>query len=434
MLATQLVISPQARAATYYGRITSGGFVSKETFAHASDGQTSNDFLTASARLFYRISDLGDSKVETTIDLRDKNDFFDKLDRERLLLTSKNTFQARQLSIALPNNRGPLYGIIGRFPVSEAGPVHVDGAEAGLRWSPTFRASVFGGYNPERPDQTSLQYNPDSQVLGAYAVLQPKPGESTYFYMNNAAVVQRVSGHTDRLFWANHFVYRWKSPNSVTGLFNFDFVPRSYLQFASLSWFQEWLKGRSSTVNLTAFDVIQYSRRQGVLETLPPSPYREAALRLRHRMNSVTTMNLNFSHGLRLNDLLQRTELSAGPSFLQFISRHFSAEALLGYRRNFTSRDTFFRFDLGWYSRFWEINFNGEAGIRVEPGLSTLHPVLTELGIAHFFSKGFYGTASIQDAWDERVNIVSGFVKFGYRFGSQDVAPLRDGAPPRGHL
>jgi hypothetical protein len=278
-----------------------------------------------------------------------------------------------------------------------------------------------------------MKFNSDSQVFGAYGLLQPRSTSwKNYLYHSNAVVGQTVSGHLDRFYFFDNTIYQWNAPNQIVALVYIDFVPRTFLQTAFLSYQQEWSKQDFSTFDLTAIDTIEYSRRKGVLEILAPSPYREGSASLRHKMTEISFLNLKATHGRRLSDQLKKTEFTVGPTFSRFLGPHFSAGGLLGVRRNFTSTDLFARFDLGYFSKFWEASLGGEYGSQRQNDGKTYHPVIAEAAISHFISRELYATLSLQNASTERVTIYSTFLKLGYRFGSSNVAPLRDGAPPPG--
>jgi hypothetical protein len=423
-----------ALAVNYFARFMFGSYLANEQFTTAPDGQFNNSFATFSSRMYFRASQLTPENLEVIADVRDKHDFFDKLDAQRLQLTAANTLQLRQLAIRENNETGSLYAQLGRFPVQEAGDVNCDGVEAGYRWTPSWRSSIFGGLNPKRPDQTYLQYNPDSSTFGTYTLFQPKNQSwNSSVYLSNALVGDEVSGHLDRFYYFNNFIYSWNSPNQIVGLVYLDFVPRIYIQTALLTWHQQEGEKLASNVSFTGIDVIEYSRRQGVLSTLPPSPYREGALNLRETLSKSLLMDYNASYGVRDADGLHKTEYSAGPIFPQFINNHFSAKAFLGYRWNFTAREEFLKLGISYFSKEWELSYDQELGYRYETGDGlTYHPDIGEVSLGKNLSRSVYATVSVERATMETVSIWSGFFKFGLRVGSRDVAPLRDGAPPPG--
>lgn len=429
------VFSAEVSASTYVSRITLGSFISNETFNKALDGQNENDFAIISSRFFIKATEVGAPRLELTADIRDKYDFFEKLNKELLTLTGQNTLQARQLSVKYPNETRTWYAVVGRFPVTEAGAVYLDGAELGCRWNPSFRTSLFAGLNPKQQDKSYLETNAHAQNYGTYTVYQPKSqGWENFLSVTNAAVAQMNSGHLDRAYWYNSSVYQWKNPNQISSLIYLDFTPRVYFQTALLTGVYAFTPMLLATANIFGIDVIEYFRRQSVLERLPASPYKEANLNLRQRVNKDISLLGNLAWGIRGADSLIRREVSGGAAFDRILNAHFSAQALTGYRRNFTADEFFLKFNGGYYAKEWEITLDQEFNYRKESGPTYYHPMVTELGVAHFFNRELYAALALQHAHDEKVDIWSTFLRVGARFGSEAVPPLRDSAPPRGKI
>ena len=425
----------RAFAVTYSGRILTGAYASTERFSELSDGTQRNDFATISSRFYLHASDISKELFEFTSDFRDKNDFFDKLDSERLTLTSNNTLQLRQLNVRRNNDHFSVFGGFGRMPIPEAGAVNTDGLELGYRFPLGLRTGLFGGFNPQRTDQSAMQWNHDSTVYGAYGVFQPQSDNwRRYFYSSSALVGQKNVGHLDRMYYYNNTVYQWQAPNQILGLLYLDFVPKTNIQSAFISYDQEWTKRFSTTFNVSAIDTIEYSRRKGVLERLESSPYRELNTRFRQKLNDISVLYYSLIYGKRSSDSLSKVEVSVGPRFAHFLSRHFQGGVAAGYRKNFTSRDYFSRADIGYFSKDWESTLSGEFGSQKETGGDTYYPLVLEASVARYISRALYATLSFQDASTSRVTIYSTFFKIGYRFGSKNVPPLRDGAPPMGSL
>lgn len=422
-----------ALAENYFARFTFGSYLSSEEFSNPLDGQAENSFVTVSSRMYLRVSQLSSANLDVVADVRDKNDFFEKLDAERLQLTNGNTLQIRQLSVRDNNESGSLYGEFGRFPVPEAGDVNCDGVQTGVRWNQNLRTSLFGGLNSKRPDQTYVQYNPDSSVYGLFTLFQPQnQGWNRSMYVSNALVANEVSGHLDRLYYYNNFTYSWSAPNQVIGLVYLDFTPRVYAQTALLTWHQEESPRVATTVSFTGIDAIAYSRQQGILTQLPSSPYREGGFNLRQTVNRGFLWDYNASYGIRDVDGLHKTELSTGPVFPLLFNPHFSGKASLGYRYNFTAVEDFAKFGISYFSRDWEVSYDQELGYRLEETGLYYHPDIEEVTVSKNLSRALYASVSIERATMETVSIISGFFKIGFRAGSKDVPPLRDGAPPPG--
>jgi hypothetical protein len=421
-------------ATTYSGRATIGGYYSREHFSIESDGQYNNDFETFSSRLYTRFSDIGDDNVDLVFDLRDKHDFFEKLDAERLALKGNNTLQLRQLSLYRGAPASAWRGTLGRFPITDAGAVDLQGADAGLRWAEGFSSSVFGGWDTKLPDQTWVQFNPHAYAFGTYTVFQP-PSNSwkRTFHAATAFVGKEVSKHLDRLYLYDFFLWEWNSPSRIMGMMYLDFRPRTYVQTGFLSYTQQISKSWQSFLQGSAIDAIEYSRRAGILQTLPSSPYKEATASLREEMNDNLALDYAGIYGYRTVDGRRLEEYSLGAHFNRIASKLVSGSVKLGGRKNFTSRDYFTKLSLGYYPKDFELNLDESFALQKENG-TTYYPLISELSLAYFFSREVYGTVSYENAFSKIAKINSFFLYVGYRFGSKDVAPLRDGAPPRGRL
>ncbi len=422
-------------ASTINGRIMTGGYAARETLADIADGQSRNDSAVFSSRLFLQATEVGQSKVEYTADVRDKHDFFEKLDRERLELTPQNTFQMRQISARQPRLGADLYFEAGRFAIPDAGAVFVDGAEFGHHWTSSWKSSLFAGLNPKRLERSDLVFDRNSSVAGTYSVYQPRAQDwDRNTYWANAFVLQRRDANLDRVYWFHRFIYQWSQECQVSGAVFWDFVPRSYIQSGNMSWQQKWTERFSTDIVGTVIDVIEYSHRQGVLERLTPSPYKEAETTLRQKVGADTLMEYRAAYGVRQYDGLTKAEGAVGPTFLKLFDPHFTAQFLIGMRRDFGTQDRFFKMGVGYYSQLWELSLRQELEVQKQSDSSLLHPVVTEVTAARYFSNALFMTVSMERANNENVNIWSGFFKLGYRFGTEKIAPLREGTPQRGPL
>lgn len=431
-----LLITPStAFAYSYYSRFTFGSFISREHFVQSLDGQNNNDFATLSARLFFHAQDIGDQKFELNVDVRDKHDFFEKLDRQLLLLGPENTLQVRRLSLKLPNESGRFFTEVGRFPVPQAGGIHLDGGLAGWRWSPELYTGLFGGLNPKTTEQEYLTFNSQANTIGLFTTYQPPSlNWNRHLYWSATMASENHSGHLDRVFLYQNLLYQWSIPNQILALITVDFVPRTYIQNGILSWNQQWSEPWSSEISMSTIDVIQYSRNQDLLEVLDPSPYHEVKAKFNLKLNSKLHLRSRISHGIRENDSLKRTEFTFGPLWPQWLDKHATGQILLGFRKNFSSEDQLIRGSIGYFSKLWEVDFSGEYGLRSEISGTLYHTTSLELGVTRQFSKQFMGTVFIQKASDERVDIYSLSLKIGYRFSNAPIPPLREGNPPRGKL
>jgi len=426
---------PSALAIDYNGRITTGGYLAKEHLRESLDGSQENDFATISSRFYLGVSKLDGRYLETIADVRDKHDFFDKLDRERLTLNSQNRLQARQLSLKYPNPSG-FFGTLGRFPLLDAGAVFADGAHAGYTLTPAWSVAAFGGLNPKRGDQTYLEFNKDSYVFGGYFLYEPPARSWTrYTYLTNAFVTQKVRTETDRSYWYHNLVFQPSASVRIITLGYLDFVPRLHLQNLQASYYQEYRRDLSSVLRLSSIDVIEYARIRGVRERLTPSAYKEGSLRGTLRTGKTVSWQATGIYGLRQVDEKNRIEGNLGILLNEWVGRRINTTGLLGYRRNFTSNDAFARLVLGYYPEKWEFMLSAESGIEKYDSGTTLYPVVGEASFARYISQSVYATFSAQEALDSNASIFSAFLKINYRFGSKKIPPVRDGAPPlRGEL
>jgi hypothetical protein len=422
-----------AHALSYFGRIMVGDYFDSETLNQPAFNQsTSNDFEILSTRLYFKASDIGSQNLETTVDIRDKDDFFDKLDSENLRLTPTHQFQAYQLNIKIPSNTTGFYGTAGRFYVPEAGGEFTDGGEIGYRWSQSWRTALFGGLFPKPQEQSYVGFDTNSQVAGAYSLFQPSNSSwSENLYWANAFVAENVQEHLDRLYFYNNLIYQWSSTGQVFALVYVDFVPNIYVQTALVSLNQSLSDIWSLQASLTLVDVIEYSRIQGVLETLPSSPYREGSINFRANTGGAAFWDTQLTYGEREADELQKAEIQTGPSIFRLVDDHVNVKLGLGGGKNFISNDLFTQDSLGYFSNDWEFDASMNYTLSANDFGLMYHKWYTELSVARYFSREFFANLAVERAVDEQVSLWSGYVKLSYNFGERNTAPLRDTAPLR---
>lgn len=417
------------------GRITLGGVAITERYKSDAFGSTSNDYMLGTSRFFYKVSDLGEDRWELTSDFRDKHDFFGKLNREDLVLQSKNDFQVRQLSARWINPKGSYSAQFGRFQLPEAGAVFVDGVETEYRFNYLWRAGVFGGFNPKSVENSYLQLETDAQQAGTFVTYQSKDdGWYKNLYFSHGLVNQKYKSQDERSFFFHNLVYQWEEFSRLISYLNYDFVPSSKLQTMNLIYQQRWSPEYSSELNHLMIDVIEYRRKQGLLEKLDASPYTESRVQLNRKNSPRSDIGLELSSGQRQVDKLKREEVALGYSQTEVFVRNVDLRFKLGSRNNFTSKDSFAKISLGYFSRKWEYSIDTDYEINANTDGTTTHPLTVELSLTNYYSKEIFLTGSFQRAADENVAIMSTFVKVGYRFGNQEIPPVRDGAAPRGAL
>lgn len=420
-----------AFAYNYFGRVITGGYFSAESFNDTSNGMPTNDFSSVSNRFYLKATDIGSAQLESTVDFRDKDDFFDKLDQENLTLTPVNKFQAYQLNIHLPNERVGYYATVGRFSLAENGGEFTDGAQVGYRWNSSWQSYGFGGFNPRTPDQTYVGFNSNAQNFGFGSIYQPRSSSwLSNTYWSNALVSEEVQGHMDRLYLYNNLIYSWHEPDQIIALVYLDFVPDVYIQTALVSYHQTLPDHWSTTANISAIDVLQYQRSQGLLEQLPSSPYKEGSVNFRREMGSSTFLDTNLIYGYRTADSLHKIEASVGPSAYRLWDDHLNGKFLLGGRKNFTSVDGFSQLGGGYFSKNWEYDLSITYTLSTQNDAGAIyHQWLNEFSISRYFSHDFFGTVELQQGQDERLTIWGGFLKLSYLFGERNTSPIRNTAP-----
>lgn len=417
--------------------MTVGGYLSTERFEDVTaTGSDKNDFQTISTRLFVKGENLGSGDWEVISDLRDKHDFFDKLNSEKLRLEERNQFQLRQLSTRFSNpNR--FFGLqFGRFSVYEVGSTFVDGLQIENHWTPSLYSTYFGGLNPQKREKSDLQFDSKAQIYGASLTYQNLAGGwNRNLFASHGVVSEIYDQHTDRNFIFQNLIYQWDVDSRLITLLYYDLVPRAYVQNGNITWQQGLGRLFITDLSYSEIDVIEYSRNQDVLERLTSSPYKETKAKFTYRIQDLSNrVYLVSSTGERSVDNLKKAVIELGYVRSQFWGPEWDAYFVLGSRKNFTSDDTLFRLGLGRYGRKWELNIDLETQQRQYDDGSKSNPFLAELAISYYLNRRSFWTLSGQSAYDENVKILSGFFKYGYRFGNRELPPLRDGAPPRGPL
>lgn len=437
-----IFFSLEVANASYYGRFTSGGFISKEVF-RASEIDRYNDVAVFSERLYLSVDKVAESNHELNIDLRDKHNFFDKLDTEKLRLTSSNKFQAQQLSLRSIDDFSKYKYQIGRFAENEAGSAMVDGIDFGLRdnfgdWAN--KASFFIGFNPASTDETELKFNADAKTIGIYDVLQTKLRSfEKYIYLSNALVRQSYKSEVDRTYIFNNTVVQDGGDQNFTSMLYLDIEPHINIQ----NWWSSYavtLKNNYKVrTNISTIDSLHYRRAQDIRETLPSSRYNQASAAL--RLPSLLDHNAHeakISFGVRAVDDKKRIELKWGTYlpqiFPQFFKEDLSANLNAGLRKNFISNDTFVGFGFVNSNKLRELSFNQDVIIEKRSDLGTNIAFITDASYTKFYTRTLFGILSLQNTWDKKVSIFSILFKISYRFGEGGQAPIREGSAPMGQL
>ena len=422
-----------AKAEKYHGRFTLGSYVAKETFKTATAGINSNDFNILSSRYYLQISEIGKKNYTFIADIRDKHDFFNKLDRERLELTAENKLQVRQLYFRYDNLNGNIFYNLGRLPVKEAGSIYIDGGQIGWRAMNYTYFTLFAGLNPKNEIEGNLEFDSKTQNIGISSVYSKrKKRYGGYYYIASSFVQQSYDGEVDRRFLFNNTILQWDRNQRLSSILYFDLVPSAKIQNLWLNYWKKLKSHNSYSLSAMRVDVIEYTRRRGIRETLPASVYDQLKFKYKSRGKGHTTQ-FKLSHGMRQVDGLTKTEGQIGRLFNQFLKKKMNAYAHLGYRKNFTSNDIFSKLGIGYFTKKWEFSFDQEIILEDTNGTKDV-PTISELVASYSATRKLFWTGSFQFARDKDVTIMSTFLKLTYRFGDKVLAPIRDGAPPMGKL
>lgn len=428
-----LLFSHTSKAALITGRLSVGGYISKETISAPGETSGTNDFATVSSRLYLKVQNLGG--LDFVTDLRDKHDFFDKLSADRRSLKDANDFQVREASARYPNPGGVFFTSLGRFSILEAGSVFVDGIELGSKLHQNLKLGTFGGHNPKRPEYSYLRSDNPDITYGAYLSSQSPPGNTTKFYnSSHAYVVNSVNGFNDRQYFYSQIHYQYNSLSRILSNLYIDFVPRTFLQNGNLLFHHGFSKNFDASLQLSAIDTITYSRSRNVLETLPSSPYQDASVHMRAASSSSSQWLADLRYGKRELDNKVRQEGKLGYRQLGLLSSRLDITTFIGYRQEFITQGPEFLLESSYFSRSWEYGLNFQTSVEERTdndanNPASLHPMTIEAYIANLTSGNLFSTLSIEYARNEIVSILSAFFKITYRFGPSDLPPVRERAP-----
>jgi hypothetical protein len=442
-----------AIAADLHGRATVGGFAAKERFANAAQGDATNDAATLSARAFVDVSNISPERFRIVADVRDKNDFFDKVDKERLTLTPANSVELRQLFFAAPNQDGKVYGLLGRFSAFDSGIVYVDGAELGLRLTDSIRVGGFGGMSPKYDYSGSFDQAGTGSVAGGYGIFESAGGKFYDYSLISAAIVNQLSdavpatsdgvaaGATtddvtyERTFLYNNSVFQLSADTRILARIYYDIKPSPLLQDVWISYFRRPSPKVALTLSAMQIEAVEYRKSQDVRDELDASAYKQVRAEVSYRVTPVTSIIGNGLYGQRTVDGFKRNEISFGYVASNLVTSSYSGSIIGGAREKFVANDKFVRIGLGRYGHILETNVDYEYAVeRNSDTGENLHPNRLELGVGAILSSRLFGTLAFQRVQDENVEILSGIFRISTRFGNKEIPPVRDGAPMRGNL
>ena len=421
----------------YQGRISTGAFLSKETINDPNQTENTgydNDFLIYTGRLFLSAQELTNQNLDSTIDLRDKYNSFEVLDKRSKTLAGKHTFQVRQMTFGNTLSKSSIQFRAGRFQMLQGAYSYVDGVNLQKKMG-SHMLGTYGGYNPVLLGQNYLDFNEKAQTYGLFYSYLPVNRSWTHHFQSSTSIAQNTfEGQADRSFLYQNTLYQWQTGGYAWAQFYLDFIPRTYIQNGILLIRQPLTSSWTGQVGVRAYDVIQYRRVQNIREKLAPSPYNEASLKSITRLSPNVSWEFDAVSGKRNIDDYNYHKLQNSLTFPRFFSKEFDGSLFHFWRQSFTNVGHFMGLNLGYFKSDLEYAFMSSYGIEKQTDDSYLRPLIFEGSMAFHFSRTLFSSFTVQSAHDEKADILSLFFKLTYRFGNTQVAPIRDSAAPRGRL
>ena len=418
----------------YHGSILSGGYVAREDITGESELNTDNDRAVFSGRAFLDVNRIGSQQYQFTADLRDRHDFFDKIDTQRLQLSGKNTPRLRQLVLRDPGTSQSLYWSVGRFLPAENNVIYNDGLEGGIHLSTNHKVGIFAGYRPKINEEHAANLGSNAYQTGIYHVYQNDASSwDEGKYLSNMLV------YAPRYFddqpvpsiaFINQGFLHLGSNNRLVTYLNVQGTPDVRVEDAKLEFDKRFDSKLSARFIASRIDLIEYRNQRDILERLPATAYSQAKISGQYRLNETIRLDGNLLAGERESDKLRKYEVSAGANFTKLAAGHVVTSVLFGTRRSFISRDLFAASTINRFTDKWLI----DANLRVtrqqrDSGLIRNQYIIgSNLGL--YATRSLLATAGAELAKEENITIVSGLLTIGYRFGSRELTPLRDVAPP----
>jgi len=433
-LSLPFLLESQAHGSEVFGRFSAGVFTSTETFTSNADGVSENDAQNFTGRAYLRVADIGTDHTEFVGDLRDNYDLFGALNATQSQLAPSNGFQSRQLYVGNFPSKSKFNYEVGRFGLSETGGTYTDGVALQRRQSDSTRVGVFGGLNPFSYKDQLIEYQPNATDWGAYYAYAPNDSlQGRNYFINAAFVEQQYNQDIDRQYFYENFYYQWGPKSRLMLLSYLDFAPTVKVQTASMNWDQQTSLKQVGHLHLLAVDTVTYLRLASIRSTLPSSAYEQAQVYWDFSQGRGSLLQPMLTYGHRELDQLSKTEGQLRYVMNDFADIRFDANFYGGLRNNFVSNDIFVGGGAGFYSSKWEYSADLQYAQEAY-ATQTLHPITVTANATFVQNRELFYTASVEVAQDENVTIFASFLKLTYRFGSKELAPLRDGAPPRGSL
>lgn len=428
------------------GKVTLGGYISQESFNEDPEKEEllTNDMAITSGRFILDITEISNKKLEFLTEVRDKFDYFGKLDKERQALSGDNTLQLRKLVLQTPESE-KIQWKLGRFPAFDQGVAFVDGAEVGYQVSRKFSLGVFGGLNPKEELRDDLTFNQDSVIAGAVTHYNNHGGRGRYFNVTSAVIhsqdptvsnAKNIEISYERSYLFNQAIIHFSQNIFLFSRIFFDVAPQADLQNLWLSYNHDVSKRFDLELAYLNIKSAEYQKVQDIREELEASNYNQASGTFTYKFskNLKQSVFLNLAFGSRSLDAKSKQDIGVGFRNGAFISSQNSLSLLLGMRKNFVSDDLYTKISFNHYRKVWGLDLDLQYISEKREDGETLNPIYFDAGISYITSRKLFFVFGGQYVTDNRASIVSALIKMTYRFGSQKLPPIRDGAPPKGRL
>ncbi len=418
----------------YHGYLLGGGYVVREEFIAEESGVKNNDRALASTRFTLDLTKITSQQYQAFIDVRDSHDFFDKVDSERLELSGRNSLRIRQLYFRDPGHSHRYFWSIGRFLPGSNNVLFNDGAEIGIRLNSSHRIGTFAGYKPRVNDEPVADIGTDLYQAGAFHIYESE-GQSwddgKYIanflisgpqYPNNSAIITNT--------WINQSLLHFGPSHRASSYLNVTGQSSPQLEDGRLEWDERFNSKLSARLGVSHLDLRAYRHQQDILEPLVASPYSQGRGLVQYRIDERFRLESTLILGQRSIDNLQKQELTVGGTITRFAAQHAQASAFVGIRKGFISRDFFIATSGNYFADTWM----GDLSVRYTrqgrySGIE-LNQIVVNSNLGIYLSKQILATAGGEFAADENNRIASGLITIGYRFGTRELTPLRDVAPP----
>ena len=434
--------TPPLRAMDYHLRALTGIYRSSETFKTPVDGTKKNDSEAALGSIYLDAKKIASGDNRFTFEFRDRYDSYGNIEEGQTRLVTSTEPKVRQLVFRLLNSSGKFYGAVGRFPILEAATIANDGAEGGMRFTPRFRAGLFGGLYPERKDGNTVLLSQEGTQAGVYLDYDDRSkSEDTHFYVGSA-LISRQSKNKD----SEAEIPSRKTSATGVSYNNIVFQPNQNMRFtlmtlldvtpkfraknfwaSSMRRFSQQLVGN---LYLLRIDPTEYEKLRDLRDRLAPSVLTRAHVLVKHTLNKKYSLWYDASYGVRGADGLTRQQLGARLLASRLGGTPWGAHAGAWIRKNYESDDNILKAGVNYSSDKWDVAITQQFITESKKSGGSSQPLITDVSGGWFFNKEIMGTLGFEYAVDEKVTIVSGLVGVGLRLSSEQPTPSGLTPPP----